>query len=327
MATRHARRSTDGDVEERREERVEEPAPQELALQLQQAHGNQAVARVLARRRTLARFGGDPDFEFGGVKAEAPDISDQDECDAAVEELVEERYGGVRALFMKNTIATSVGTWATLVYSFMEENYTLDHIDRTNVVTSIEVVKDKYRADTLQHLARTWVYWADEGPPWSVDNLQERLEQAGAFIDDDDADTLEAIYRSDAEFPVLKPDYDKAKNIELLDEDNIVVLIDHHQQKHQLSLIPHFPTYTGKPGTKFAPGKDLAWHTNNTAQVVKSTVEDAVKNGTMTPATDSLSPSKDAIDGIIYDLTITYDKPSGKYVGSYHCNPVVGEGG
>jgi hypothetical protein len=294
---------------------------------MQQAHGNQAVARAVARQRTLARIGGDPTFTFQGSGIETQKITNQDECDDAVEELVEERFGGVRNLFMQNEVATSVQSWANLVFSHMEDTTELDGVGRPEVLNSIRTVKDKHRANTLQHLARTWVYWSEDGPPWSVDNLQERLEAAGAYIDADDADTLEAIYNSDAEFAVLKPDYDKAKNIELLDEDNVVVLIDHHQQKHQLSLIPHFPTYTGKPGTKFAPGKDLAWHTTNTAQVVKSTVLEAVRNGTMTPETDALSPSKDAIGGIIYDLTITYDKPSGKYVGSYHCNPVVGEGG
>jgi hypothetical protein len=324
VAIQRARRSADAEVEE---ERREEPAREEPpALQLQRAAGNQAVARVLARRRTVARFGGDPNFQFGGLTAESPTITDQEECDEAVEELMEERYGGVRALFMQNTVATSVGSWATLVYSFMEENYTLEGIDRGNVVASIKAVKAKHRPDTLQHLARTWVYWSSDGPPWSLDNLKDRLTDAGAYLDADDAESLEAIYNSDAEFAVLKVDFDRAKNIELLDEDNVVVILDHHQQKHQTTQIPLFGTYQGARGSKFASGKDEDWHRDNTAQVVKETVEEAVKSGAMTPDTDSLSPSKDAKDGIIYDLTITYDKPTGKYVGSYHCNPVVHEG-
>ena len=55
-----------------------------------------------------------------------------------------------------------------------------------------------------------------------------------------------------------------------------VVLIDHHQQKHQRDQIAHFPAYTGDPGSKFAVGKGLQWHRTTTAEVVKEMVEAAV---------------------------------------------------
>ena len=108
------------------------------------------------------------------------------------------------------------------------------------------------------------------------------------------------------------PATEKTEAWVMFDEDNIVVLIDFHQQKHQVTQIPHFEAYTGDPGTKFAPGKDLEWHRRVTARVVKQTVQDAVADGSMTPDTDALSPAKDAINGIVYDLTITYDDATGK---------------
>ena len=40
---------------------------------------------------------------------------------------------------------------------------------------------------------------------------------------------------------------------------------------------------------------------------------------------ETFSPSKDAIGGIIYDLTVVYDASTGKFVGTYHCNPAVAE--
>ena len=325
MATQHARRSTDGDVDERREERAEEPAPQELALQLQQAHGNQAVARVLARQRTLARIGGDPTFTFGGQQVDQDTIT-AGNCEDSVEEIIEDRYGGLRNLFMRNEVATSVGQWADLIFSFFEENYILDEVDRGTVLNAIKAVKDKHREETLLHMARVHVYWAlgEEVAPWDVDELKKRLRKAGVYLEAEDDGVLDAIMATGGEFARTKVEFDTAANIELIDADNVVVLIDHHQQKHQRDKIPEFPAYTGEPGSKFASGKDLEWHRGNTAETVKATVLDSVDKRLVT-ATTTYAPSKVPKDEIVYDLIVSYDAPTGKWVGSYHCNPLRNE--
>ena len=216
MATQHARRSTDGDVDERREERAEEPAPQELALQLQQAHGNQAVARVLARQRTLARIGGDPTFTFGGQQVDQDTIT-AGNCEDSVEEIIEDRYGGLRNLFMRNEVATSVGQWADLIFSFFEENYILDEVDRGTVLNAIKAVKDKHREETLLHMARVHVYWAlgEEVAPWDVDELKKRLRKAGVYLEAEDDGVLDAIMETGGEFARTKVEFDTAANIEL----------------------------------------------------------------------------------------------------------------
>jgi hypothetical protein len=72
------------------------------------------------------------------------------------------------------------------------------------------------------------------------------------------------------------------------------------------------------------PVPGLAWHSANTEAVVRQSVQAAIDAGHVTHASN-YSPPKDAINGIIYDLTISYDADTGKYVGSYHCNPVVSE--
>jgi hypothetical protein len=323
--TRHARRSDDGDRDERREARAAEPAPQEVTLRMQRAHGNQAVARVLARRRTLARIGGDPTFTFGGQQAEQETIT-ADDCEDSVEEIVEDRYGGLRNLFMRNEVATSVSQWADLIFSFFEENYTLDGVDRGTVLQAIKAVKDKHREETLLHMARTHVYWSlgEDVAPWDLTELKKRLRKAGVYFEAEDDEVLEAIFDTEGKFARTKVEFDTAANIELLDEDNVVVLIDHHQQKHQRDKIAHFPAYSGEPGSKFATGKGLEWHRTNTAQVVKATVLDSVDKQRVTTST-TYAPPKVAKDGIVYDLIVSHDAPTGKWVGSYHCNPLRDE--
>jgi len=42
-------------------------------------------------------------------------------------------------------------------------------------------------------------------------------------------------------------------------------------------------------------------------------------------ARTTYAPSKVPKDGIVYDLIVSYDAPTGKWVGSYHCNPCRNE--
>jgi hypothetical protein len=293
--------------------------PQHALLALQRSAGNQAVARMLQRQH-------DPDFAYGPGTAEAISVSNQTEMNDAVEELIDDRYGGYRNLFMQNDVATSVGAWRDLIFSYMQETYELHGVGRAEVLSAVKWVKDKFRAESLLHMANVHVFWMPpppQGPPWSGADLKERMEEAGAYLDADDDEALDAIFETEGKFAKTKVDV-PAGNLELIDADNVVVLIDDHQQKHQTEKIPQFKAYTGDPGTKFADGKGLEWHRANTARQVKRTVEDAVRT-TQVTTTTSYAPAKDAINGIIYDLLISYDDATGKYVGSYHCNPVVDE--
>ena len=336
MATRHARRSADGEFDERLEARREEdaappspspsPSPADATLKLQQSHGNQAVQRMLARcGRVLAR-GRDPEFTYDGQSIELETLKPTDlkGLDEAVEGLIDEDLGGVQALFLKNDVMTSLTKWQEIVLGMLEEQYTLDKVEAKHVLASVKRIKAKHRDSQLLHLAKVHVYWdlGEDAPPWDMKEFKRRLVAKGVYLEKtDDDEVLEAIFETGGAFARTKVEFDTANNIELLDEDNIVVLIDHHQQKHQRDKIAHFPPYTGEPGSKFAAGKNLDWHRRNTAAVVKETVQDCVDRG-VTSRTGAYAPSKDAIDGIIYDLGITYDDATGKWVGSYHCNPV-----
>jgi hypothetical protein len=329
VASTRARRSVDRDVDERPEPRsrpADAPTRHDVLLRLQQAAGNQAVQRLLAPRARVVQRLGDPEFTHLGSGVVVETISTQAALDEAVESVIEEDLDGHRALFTKNGIATSVGEWRDLVLGLLRDHYTLDGLGAPDVLKSIRTIKDKYRDESLKHFAQVWVYWnlQDDVPPWSADELKRRMVAAGAYLEGADDEVIEALYDTGGAFAQTKVQFDAAKNIELLDEDNVVVLIDHHQQKHQMDKIPEFPAYSGEPGSKFAAGKGLQWHRDNTAQVVKTTVEQAVAGKLATPTKD-YTPPKVPKDGIVYDLIIRYDEPTGKFVGSYHCNPLVNE--
>jgi hypothetical protein len=297
--------------------RREAPPPQHALLALQRAAGNRAVGRMLQRQH-------DPDFRFGGQTAEAISVGTQQEMNDAVEELIEDRYGGVRQLWLKNDVAKSVGQWRDLIFSFMEETYTLKNgMGVGNVQAAVKAVKKKHRADALRHAANVWVYTHPDGVVYTADAMTERLIENGVYLDEDDDGAIERIVETEGAYAQKKVEV-AAGNRELIDEDEIVVILDDHQNKHQRSKIIELKQYSGEPGSKFARGKDLDWHTDNTAEVVKGTIEQAVSDGILSKDV-SYSPPKRPIDGITYDLTISWDADTGKWVGSYHCNPVDDE--
>lgn len=107
--------------------------------------------------------------------------------------------------------------------------------------------------------------------------------------------------------------------VTLIDEENIVICIDQHQNKHQKNNIGKLGTWKSQKGTCFAAYKDLDWHRENTAQVMKKWVETLDFKANSKYFTNK----KVDIDGIIYDGVAQSD---GVYkVALYHCNPVKPE--
>ena len=307
-----------------------QPNPAEAVLALQRAYGNHAVGRVLARKNE-SPAGSGPDYKFGPGGVEQTALQSDKDVDDAVEAVVEDYFDGYRAMFMRNSVATTPDDWCDVVFSRMEPFYKGDEkkpyaFGRPQVLAAVKRLKTKYRRETLLHMTRTLVYQGGEPLPGYEDELTELkvvLVRQGAYLDDDDEDALQAIVDTKAAFAATKVET-AGKDKILSDAENIVVVMDAHQNKHQMDLIAEFGTYTGEPGNKFASGKDLEWHRQNTLPVVRQTIRNAVSRGQVSP-THPFSPSKDAINGINYDLQISYDEPTGKYVGTYHCNPRVKE--
>jgi hypothetical protein len=307
-------------------------ASMQVALQDPRDRGDGLAAvlrRAVAQRNApaagsrLLQRGYDPQFTYGGGSIEKTKLTSQKEVNDAVDFVMDEHFGGYRNLFTQGEVASSPAAWAKLVYSYLEDAYELRGVGRPEVLTAVRAMKDKYREETLLHMATVNVYWSGEEPPYTVADLKGRLETAGSYLEDEDEDVLTAIVATEGKFARTKIQM-APLHIELSDEDEIVVIMDHHQQKHQFDKIPEFPAYTGDPGTKFRAGKGLEWHRDNTVPVVRDTIAEAVSSGKVTPEKEYL-PRKKPKDGIVYDLNISYDASTGKYVGSYHCNPLVEE--
>jgi hypothetical protein len=154
-------------------------------------------------------------------------------------------------------------------------------------------------------------------------SLKWLLELKGGFFTPDDEPALDRLWESNGRYAstFLVP----AGHLGLLSEEfgdeRIDVILEPHQNKHQSPEIPELATYAGGAGTEFPSACDLGWHTAHTAQVVRDQVLQAVADGLVAKDGAVFCPKKDAIGGIIYDTSIRFDKDSGSYVASYHCNP------
>jgi hypothetical protein len=321
----HARRSRDGDVDEQRPRPQAPPTPPVLALQ--QAAGNQAVTRM------IARFNHEYSFRSGKVQKET--VGKEDLPTAAMK-VIEDDLGGAEELFLQRDTGASPEAWARQVWGLMEDRFLFDDVTSDDLLPVIDDIKDEHREEQLKRLAGNFVYFSGK-PPESLAELVERMRDRGAFLDVEidyndeptsgaDGPALKALYNSHGETAGDEVEFDEKANIQLLDEDDVLVLIDSHQQKHQhpSARIAQFGTYRGKKGSRFAKTKDLEWHRANTAQTVKTMVLEAVRDGRAKKESVYATP-KTPRDGIVYDLGISWDETGRKWVGSYHCNPLRNE--
>ena len=104
---------------------------------------------------------------------------------------------------------------------------------------------------------------------------------------------------------------------QLINEKNIQVWLEPHQNKHQHadSMIPQLGSWKSKKGSLFASGRGLEWHRANTAVTIRNwALALGLKEG------ESRIPKKEPMtDGYIYDATAEMQK--GVIIVSYHCNP------
>jgi hypothetical protein len=105
-------------------------------------------------------------------------------------------------------------------------------------------------------------------------------------------------------------------------QPRVMVYIDSHQNKHQhpKSKIHFDIAYTGKSGSQFRQGKDLAWHKVNTAKTMKNWALGLDRKGQLVEGGKPMSLEKVELDdGVIYDATA--QKAGGVITVVYHCNP------
>jgi hypothetical protein len=254
----------------------------------------------------------------------AETIDTEQDLKDMVERILDDRFEGVRGLFLQNTEASSQQQWATAVEEMMEDRYVLDaeELGDKNVLWAIGELKNKNRGEVLLYYANLYAY-VDENMPFTVDHLKGTLVEEGLYLDGDDDETLDIIFDKEGKF--AKTEVEIADGcVKLSDENNVVVIMDSHQNKHQNPQLPELDPYGGGKGSQFSAEKDLAWHVTNTCDKVEIAVAAAVAAKLARPGV-VYCPPKTPKGGIIYDITITYDSDTGKYVGSYHCNPVRAE--
>jgi hypothetical protein len=154
------------------------------------------LARVLAQR--IPQPKNEPEFTFGGSGIEKVVISTQGALVTAVEQQIDVHLGGVDLLFTKNKIATSTNEWAQLVDSYLETTYVLEDLDIQAVRAAVLAVKNKHRVQILSNMANNLEHHGTEKDPYiepySVEDLKNRLQDAGAFLEATDNGVLKRIF-------------------------------------------------------------------------------------------------------------------------------------
>ena len=266
-----------------------------------------------------------PTYADYAEQAEKKRISTQSNLSREVETIIESRFGGYQSLFLQSDLKSSPSEWASLIYDYIQDPgtpYTLVGLGSEHILESVHQIKDQYREEQLLMHANNWVY-SQERYPATAQELRQLLQDRQVLIEEKDLSVLEAIARSEGKFARTKVAIEPGC-LELRDRDNIVVIMDSHQNKHHHPQLPELNQYSGARGSQFV-NKDLEWHRQVTVPTVTDIMTQAINSGGVDHSSNVHCPSKRPINGIIYDLSISYDKHTGKYVGIYHCNPLQTE--
>jgi hypothetical protein len=156
------------------------------------------LARIFARKISDVRIEqpiNDPEFTYLGNSIEPTVISTQTALEPVVEQQIDVHLGGLDLLFTKNKIATSTNEWAQLVHSHMETAYVLEGLDLAAVHDAVRTAKDKHRARMLSNMANNLIYATTDVQPYSVKNLKELLQEGGAYLEKDDDEVLDKIFK------------------------------------------------------------------------------------------------------------------------------------
>ena len=154
------------------------------------------LANIFARKISNIPQPDNPsEFTYGGGSIEKIVIKTPRELETAVEREITDRFG-LELLFTQNDEATSTKDWAEIVYSSMETAYDLENVKLGQVQAAVRAVKDKHRVRIVSNMGNNLYAAMTEKdiPPYSVDDLKERLQGNGAFLEDADDEIIQQIF-------------------------------------------------------------------------------------------------------------------------------------
>lgn len=163
----------------------------------------------------------------------------------------------------------------------------------------------------------------------TLERLVENINEAINQVDERETEQARsAALQGDGGFPVGHTEGSQAAKAVVIRNDVLpdrraghryVVWLEHHQNKHQLSMISEIGSWRGQTGTKFGASEGLQWHTDNTAVWARDWVRE--NEARIPQGGDTFNPNKTETvdDDITYDLKASLDGEIRHIY--YHCNP------
>jgi hypothetical protein len=115
----------------------------------------------------------------------------------SVEELLDNTFIGIRALFTAGGVATSVNAWGELLHGLLAEDYDMGDYTASDCEEVVENLKAEHRKEQFLQISEFHGYFADEYDPpiWTLDALKGQLRLHHVVVDEDGKDdaTLQAL--------------------------------------------------------------------------------------------------------------------------------------
>ena len=115
----------------------------------------------------------------------------------SIEELLDNTFVGIRALFTAGGVATSIEAWGNLLHGLLEEDYEMDGYTPSDCAEVVENLKAEHRKEQFLGISEFYGYFEDsyESEIWTLDELKSELQKHSVLVDEEGKDdaTLKAL--------------------------------------------------------------------------------------------------------------------------------------
>lgn len=183
----------------------------EVAHTVQQ--GASPVSRSVHRQATamsqrIRRKG----IVFNGQESEQGSITNLKQLRDGIEDLLDQIFIGVRALFEAGGVVTSVEGWGELLFGLLSEDNDMGTLTKDDCAEIVENIKAENRKEQFLHISEFYGYFEDSYPRpiWTLDAFKDELISHHINVDDDGKDdaTLQALIDARGDRDSLQDDPD-----------------------------------------------------------------------------------------------------------------------
>jgi Domain of unknown function (DUF4157) len=159
-------------------------------------------------------------------------ISSLQELRKEIENLLDDKFIGVRALFMAGGIATQVEKWGELLYGLLSHKNDIEGLEEEDCTDIVKDIKAENRKEEFLRITEFYSYFdgAVDDYPHNLEQFKQKLQRDEVYIEEADESIISLIFDNSGDREALAEDPKQAFQIGSeeynLDEKGLKALLD-----------------------------------------------------------------------------------------------------